>query len=95
MKSALHVMLTTRKGIIVFIAHVTMLDATAAYPNHIGHSMCLKNSILFPRLDCAPSPDTRHHDCQWMAETLTLYYYSGGRPGQTPSPDRRYAFYDR
>ena len=63
MKSALHVMLTTRKGIIVFIAHVTMLDATAAYPNHIGHSMCLKNSILFPRLGCATCPDTRHRDC--------------------------------
>jgi hypothetical protein len=30
MKSALQVMLTTRRGIIVFIAHVTMLDATAA-----------------------------------------------------------------
>src|SRR5215470_1112242 len=46
MKSALQVMLTTRKGIIVFMAHVTMLDATAAYPNHIGHSVCLRNSIL-------------------------------------------------
>jgi hypothetical protein len=63
MKSALQVMLTTRKGIIVFIAHVTMLDATAAYPNHIGHSVCLKNSILFPRLDFAPCPDTRRRDC--------------------------------
>ena len=30
-----------------------------------------------------------------MAEREHFYYYSGGRPGQTPSPDRRYAFYDR
>jgi hypothetical protein len=30
MKSALHVMLTIRSGIIVFIAHVMTLDATAA-----------------------------------------------------------------
>src|SRR5215470_5110696 len=48
MNSALHVMLTTRRGIIVFIAHVTILDATAAYPNHIGHSVCLRNSMPFP-----------------------------------------------
>jgi hypothetical protein len=27
--------------------------------------------------------------------TRTLYYYSGGRPGQTPSPDRPHAFYDK
>jgi hypothetical protein len=27
--------------------------------------------------------------------TRTLYYYSGGRPGQTPSPDHPYAFYDK
>jgi hypothetical protein len=51
MKSALQVMLTTRSGIIVFIAHVTILDATAAYPNHIGHSVCLINSIIVPRID--------------------------------------------
>ena len=44
-------MLTTRRGIIVFIAHVTILDATAAYPNHIGHSVCLRNSMLFPYVD--------------------------------------------
>src|SRR5262252_824651 len=60
MKSALQVMLTTRRGIIVFMAHVTMLDATAAYPNHIGHSMCLINSILFPRL-ARYSPPVRMH----------------------------------
>jgi hypothetical protein len=30
MKSALQVMLTTRRGIIVFIAQVMILDATAA-----------------------------------------------------------------
>src|SRR5262245_14348910 len=53
MNSALHVMLTTRRGIIVFIAHVTILDATAAYPNHIGHSVCLRNSMLFPYVGTA------------------------------------------
>lgn len=49
MKSALQVILTTRRGIIVFMAHVTILDATAAYPNHIGHSVCLRNSIPLSR----------------------------------------------
>lgn len=56
MKSALQVMLTTRNGIIVFMAHVMTLDATAAYPNHMGHSVCLRNSISFPCLDRRPPP---------------------------------------
>lgn len=32
------------------------LDATAAYPNHMGHSVCLRNSISFPCLDRRPPP---------------------------------------
>jgi hypothetical protein len=39
MNSVLQVMLTIRSGIIVFIAQVMMLEMTAAYPNHIGHSV--------------------------------------------------------
>src|SRR6185437_12558216 len=57
MKSALQVMLTTRRGIIVFMAQVMMLDATAAYPNHMGHSVCFRNSILSPQ-----TIDRRHRD---------------------------------
>jgi hypothetical protein len=26
------------------------LDATAAYPNHMGHSVCLRNSMLSPNI---------------------------------------------
>jgi hypothetical protein len=57
MNSALQLMLTTRRGIIVFMAQVMMLDATAAYPNHMGHSVCFRNSILSPQ-----TIDRRHRD---------------------------------
>jgi hypothetical protein len=72
MKSALQVILTTRNGIIVFIAHVMTLDATAAYPNHMGHSVCLKNSISFPCLDrCPPRHNAGHMD-YGASETLLI-----------------------
>src|SRR5262245_57237618 len=71
MNSALHVMLTTRRGIIVFIAQVMTLDATAAYPNHMGHSVCLRNSMLSPNI--AQNSCAQFYSSVWstsIAETL-------------------------
>src|SRR5689334_16059154 len=67
-------MLTTLSGIIVFIAHVMTLDTTAAYANHVGHSVFLRNSMPFPCLlpDATASKPAAVREHEHIAVSIPL-----------------------